>query len=135
MVLSIWQNPGGAEGWLHLLFIKPFKAFFYATLGILVSLLIGLPIRLRVDWQAAWIRRQVLAILGFLTGLFLMGISLHPAFIKIAESSADNNVGWQPNPFLGVFGWLLLSFSILHFYPTASQWQCYLRYRQQLFGN
>ena len=80
----------------------------------------GLPIRLIPAVHKWWINKPLIDILVFSIGIFLVLVLPNIFSIKKINSIASNDVNQVQTIFLYciLIGWFLLTFSLIHCYPT-----------------
>ena len=100
------------------LVFMPIMAFVISLLIVLVCGIIGLPIRLVPAINKWWNRRPLIVFVGAAIGVALLVLSYFPYFTETVDIVDDINKTKQiPNPGMGLVGWFLIPFTLLHFYP------------------
>lgn len=118
MFFALLDNEWGIDGMFGLFFIQPIYAIIFSGLTIMISLLVGLPIRLIPKYNDWWRRCYYISISGIIIGIVLLIISLTPAFQNtfILIENGIERIKYIPNIVLAVSGWFLTAFFLLHFY-------------------
>lgn len=110
MVMTVY------DGVLSLIF-QPIVGFIITTIAIFSLLVIGLPIRfirpINRWWRAHW-----WLTIGLAGTAFVMMCAAWLPMFRVQDLHPERNVMINsPNPILGLGGWLLTLFCVLHFYP------------------
>ena len=100
---------------------QPLFASIFSALTIAVCFIVGLPIRFNNKINRWWKTKPLLPIIGFAIGLFLLMLAFNSNLtdtkqVVINEETVEKEV---PNLVVSVSGWLLVAFSLLHFYPVS----------------
>ena len=101
--------------------IQPVFGIIFVFLTIFICTIVGLPIRLMPKLFNWWNNRPMIILAGVVSGLLLIVMSLIPYFAETAKIVVDGEekVKQIPNTNLGITGWFLTAFSLLHFYPLS----------------
>ncbi len=86
---------------------------------ILLSFLIGTPIRIIPKWSNWWYKRPYIAIILLLVGITLCCISGQPQFQQSHVSNSEGEIVKASNFQILSAGWFITSFSLTHFYFDA----------------
>lgn len=104
------------DGVLSLLF-QPIPAVILTVFAIGISWLAGLPIRLCPGLREWWIKHWWLSFVIGMVAFAMMCASWLPG-LRIQVWNPDlESLGDSFHPLLGVGGWLLTVFAVLHFFP------------------
>jgi hypothetical protein len=101
--------------------IQPVFGIIFVFLTIFICTIVGLPIRLMPKLFNWWNNRPMIILAGVSFGLLLIVMSLIPYFADTAKIVVDGEekVKQIPNTTLGITGWFLTAFFMLHFYPLS----------------
>jgi hypothetical protein len=120
MIFALLDNDFGMDGLFGLFVFQPIIGILASCSIIVACLLIGLPIRLNkriYDW---WINYFYIAPIGILIGIVLLILATYPNFQDTVSTSIDGQEVLKhiPNPVLATIGWILVTFSMLHSFPS-----------------
>ena len=107
------------------LIFQPVFGIILSSFTILVCIILGLPIRLIPKLYRWWSNRPYIIFVGVFVGLTLLLLSLNSHFTETAKVTIDDKEQTKeiPNSMLALTGWVVTSFSFLHFYPmTIIKW-------------
>lgn len=108
-------------GAIGFFFFQPILAFIISSVTILICLIMGSPIRFNARIRNFWISKPWISIAGIVLGILLLILSFSTLFEQVEFVIIDgNNIERTvPNLSMTIFGWILLAFSLLHFYPHS----------------
>jgi hypothetical protein len=111
----------GFDSLVGFVLFQPLFAFLLVTLTIVLGILIGLPVRLNHRIRAWWYTKPLIAIVGAVVGLILLGSALLPFLGETKQVDIDGVIHSKqiPNLLLAVSGWLITAFCLLHFFPGS----------------
>lgn len=99
------------------LVLQPFVGGILTLVAIAILLVVGLPLRLVPGLRRWWQRYWWLAVVMGLVAFVLMAVSWLPQFrVQLKNPELDTLVD-SFHPALGLAGWMLTIFAVLHFYP------------------
>jgi hypothetical protein len=101
--------------------LQPLMAFIVIVITLLLCLLLGLPLRKHKRLSQWWQSRKLIPVIGIGLALLLFLLSFLPAFSVPTQIELDDITIAKdmPNAVMAISGWILLAFSMLHFYPLA----------------
>lgn len=119
MLFAMFDYQDGSANFLGVTLFQPILAILLSIMTVIVSGLIGLPIRLNNRLNNWWRTHFYISIVIGLIGLVACAISLTPGFIEEVTYQMDGMDMTQtvPNQILSISGWLLVAIGTLHTYP------------------
>jgi len=119
MIFVLLDYQGGVDSFIGTTFFQPIIGSLISIVTIGICLLIGLPIRISDSINTWWTKKIWLSLLGTLSGLTLISLSLLPSMMETRSLTVENEIIQKqiPNIALATTGWLLTGFSLLHLFP------------------
>ena len=93
-----------------------FRALALISITIVICLLAGLPIRFNTKINTWWVRHPLVPFAGIIAGFILLFLCWLPD-LKVVRTYYDTRTT-TTNNYLALPGWFLLSFCLLHLYPS-----------------
>jgi hypothetical protein len=102
---------------------KAIYAVIIIAFTMVITFLIGLPIRIIPNLYQWWTRNPIINILALLVGLSLMFFYSKSFFNgeSVSGPSGVSSTLIVGDPYQVLTGWFLLTFSLLHLYPVSFQ--------------
>jgi len=119
MLFAIMDSDFGIEGLLILTFVQPIMGFMLTVGFIIMSLIVGLPIRMNKKIQRWWTNNNI-AVIGITLGLILLLIS-NMNFLQQTIAYKEDGILLNkniPNAYIVYSGWCILGFMCLHVFPS-----------------
>lgn len=98
---------------------QPLFGIILVAITIFTCIILGLPIRLHERLNNWWQAHQAIPIAGIIAGIILLTASLFPSLMEQKQGIIDGSsvAKFVPNLRLAVGGWVLTSFSLMHWFP------------------
>jgi hypothetical protein len=120
MIFVLLDYDGGFEALVGTIVFQPIIALIISGLTTICCFVIGLPIRLNGHLRNWWFKYSRFDLILLLVSLILLVLSItfsETQSILVDEQQIEKSV---PRLDLAIFGWFLLSFSIIHYFPRFS---------------
>jgi hypothetical protein len=107
--------------------LQPIAGSVFTLIAISMLLIVGLPIRFVTRMNRWWKRHGWIPItLGIIAFAMMIASSFPALRVQVFDPETESMID-SFNPWLGIGGWLLTIFSVLHFYPPFGWFTKWIR--------
>ena len=122
MAFAMFDYQGGIANFVGIALFQPAFAVFLSLLTILLSFILGLPLRLNRKINRWWRRNFYISIALVMIGLGLCAASVNNNFVEETTYKIEGveRTDTIPNRALSILGWFAVAIGTLHTYPPLS---------------